>query len=99
MKKSILSKKDILHLAKLSKLELSEKEVEKYLHQLEETIEYVNNLNELKTDSVIPTSQTTHLINVKFQDGAENKRKLNIGDVFKNAKTKKNNYFIVKRIL
>lgn len=99
MKKRVLTKKDILHLAALSKLLLSEKEIEKYLGQLEQTVEYVNNLNELPTKNIEPTSQTTNLTNVGFKDGEINKRKFSQQEATKNIKNKKNGFFVVKRIL
>ena len=89
MKKKVLTKEDILHLAKLSNLKLSDEEIEKYLKQLEETVEYVKNLDELKTDKVSPTSQTTNLTDVYFADGETNERWLKL----------KEKYFIVKRIM
>lgn len=99
MKKKILSKEDILHLAKLAKLHLTEAEIEKYWKQLEETVEYINNLNELATEKVEPTSQTTNLTNVFFEDGERNERSLNVNQALSNAKSKKNNHFVIKRIL
>ncbi len=99
MKKSKLNKEEILHLAKLSNLTLTNDEIEKYRKQLEETVEYVENLNELDTRKVEPTSQTTNLTDVFFKDGVENKRGLSQNEAMKNAKNKKNDYFVVKRIM
>lgn len=99
MKKTILTRKDILHLAQLAKLNLSDKEIEKYQRQLEETVEYVKNLNELDTTDVSPTFQTTNLFNVGFDDGEKNSRLLSHQEAIKNAKDKKNGNFIVKRIM
>ena len=64
-----LTKADILHIAKLANLSLSENEVEKYLGQLLETIKYVENLDELDTKNVQPTSHSTNVTNVYFEDG------------------------------
>ncbi len=97
--KNILEKKDILHLAKLAKLQLSDKEIEKYLNQLEKTVEYVKNLEELNTEKVNPTSQTTKSDNRFFVDGDKNQRLLKSEIALKNAKSKKGNYFVVKRIM
>lgn len=99
MRKSKLAKEDILHLAKLSKLQLSEKEIEKYLGQLEETVEYVDNLNELSTENIPPTSQTTGLSDVGFVDGKKNERNLSQETATANAKNKKGGNFVVKRIM
>ncbi|MFN4212715.1 MAG: Asp-tRNA(Asn)/Glu-tRNA(Gln) amidotransferase subunit GatC [Microgenomates group bacterium] len=96
MKKNKLTKDNILHLAKLSKLKLTNTEIEKYTKQLEETVDYVNNLNQLDTKNVNPTSQTTNLTNVFFEDGEENSQKLTLEEALVNAKNKKNGYFLVK---
>lgn len=99
MKKRVLSKEDVLHLIKLSKLHLSQKELDKYWKQLEQTAEYVKNLDELNTSEVNPTSQTTNLTSVTFDDEKENLRSLTQAEILSNAKNKKKDYFIVKRIL
>jgi len=99
MSKTKLSKKEILHLAKLANLRLTESEILKYWKQLEETVEYVGNLNELNTKNVEPTSQTTNLDNIFFEDGEKNDRSLKPKESLANAKNKKDNYFVVKRIL
>lgn len=99
MKKSKLTKEEILHLAKLSGLKLTEKEIEKYFKQLEETIIYVENLKDLNTKGAFATSQTTNISDVYFDDGEKNLRGLDSIEVLKNAKNKKNNYFVVKRIM
>ncbi|MBI3366706.1 Asp-tRNA(Asn)/Glu-tRNA(Gln) amidotransferase subunit GatC [Candidatus Roizmanbacteria bacterium] len=99
MKKNTLTKKDILHLAKLSRLQLNDKEIEKYLSQLEETVKYVNNLKELNTEKVTPTSQTTNLSNVGFVDGKKNTRNFTQENATLNSKNKNTGNFVVKRIM
>lgn len=97
--KKVLSKEDILHLAKLANLHLSEDEINKYWNQLEDTVEYVKNLDELDTIKVEPTSQTTKLTNVTFEDGRKNDRNLTNEETLKNSKNKKDKYFVIKRIM
>ena len=98
-KKKVLSSDEIKHLAKLANLPLSDEEIKKYSKQLEETIEYVENLKELNTEGAKPTSQTTNISDIYFGDGEKNSRSLDLVETIKNAKNKKENYFIVKRIL
>lgn len=98
-KKTVLSREEIKHLAKLANLSLTEEEIEKYRKQLTETVEFVDNLNELNTERVNATSQTTNLTNVLFEDGDKNTRALSTETALKNAKKKKDNYFVVKRIM
>ena len=63
-----LSEKDILHVAKLSKLTLTKEEIVRYQKQLSEVVGYVEELNEIETEGVEPTSQTTGLEDVLRDD-------------------------------
>jgi aspartyl-tRNA(Asn)/glutamyl-tRNA(Gln) amidotransferase subunit C len=98
MKKKSLTKDEIIHLAQLSGLSLTDSQIEKYKTQLEETISYIENLNELQTEKVSPTSHTTSLTNVYFNDGEKNERTLDLSAIFQNAKNKEKNYFKVSSI-
>ena len=98
-KKKVLSTDEVKHLAKLASLQLSEEELKKYSQQLEETIDYVDNLKELDTENITPTSHTVNLKDVFFTDGEKNERGLTEDEATKNAKNKKNSFFVVKRIL
>ncbi|MDO8497931.1 MAG: Asp-tRNA(Asn)/Glu-tRNA(Gln) amidotransferase subunit GatC [bacterium] len=98
-KKVTISKEEVLHLGKLANLPLSDEEISKYEKQLSETLSYVENLSELDTKDVKPTSQTTNLQDVFFKDGAENKRLLKTEEATKNSKKNKNGLFIVDRIM
>ena len=63
-----LTSKDIKHVAKLAKLSLSSKEISLYRMQLTKVIEYINELDEVDTNDIKPTSQTTGLDNVTRDD-------------------------------
>ena len=99
MTKKNLSSDDIAHLGKLSNLQLSDEEIEKYKTQIDETLDYVENLAELDTSHVKETSQITDLQNVTFEDGKKNERSLNLDQATMNAKNKKNGFLVVKKIL
>ncbi len=62
-----LSREDILHIAELSRLELSESEVKQYQTELGSILEYVNMLSEVDTKQVEPTAQVSGLMDV-FRD-------------------------------
>jgi len=94
-----LSKTEILHLAKLAKLNLTDEEIEKYRNQLSETIDYVKNLDKLDTSKVTPTNSVVDLENVTFEDGAENEIGLTVKEALQNAKKTKNQAFVVDRIM
>ena len=53
--------KDVEHVAALARLEFSDDEKEKFTHQLNEILEYMEKLNELDTSGVEPLSHVTGL--------------------------------------
>lgn len=87
---------NISHIAKLANLSLLPNEKSKLEKQLEETIDYVNELNNVDTKNVEPTSQVTGLENVTRQDIA--KPSLSQDQALANAKSKHNGFFKVKAI-
>jgi aspartyl-tRNA(Asn)/glutamyl-tRNA(Gln) amidotransferase subunit C len=52
-----ISREDVLRVAELAYLELSEAELEKYRAQVDEILEYIGKLNELDTANVEPMAQ------------------------------------------
>lgn len=66
-----LTKKQVEHIAKLARLDLSEAEIAKFQTQLSGILDYVEQLNEVNTDNVEPTAQVTGLTNVKREDKVE----------------------------
>ncbi len=100
MKKTVnLSKEDILHLAQLANLKLSEKEVITFQKQLTETLDYVENLNELNIKDITPTNYSTDIKNCTFDDGTVCERMFSQEEALENTNEKKNSYFVVKRIM
>jgi len=63
-----LTAAEILHVAKLARLNLTKEEVEKFRSQLSKVIAHIKGLSEVDTTGVEPTSQTTGLINVLRED-------------------------------
>lgn len=99
MANKILTREEVLHLAKLAVLELSEAEIEKNSGQLNETIDFIKNLDELDTKGVAPTNSVVDLSNVTFEDGKKNERQLSPDEAFSNGKNVKDNAFVVERII
>ena len=63
-----LTKSDVLHVAELAKLDLTDKEIDKFLPQLSSIVDFISQLNEVDTNGVEPTSQTTGLTDVLRDD-------------------------------
>lgn len=64
-----INKKSLEHLADLARLELSEKESEKFLNDLGKILEHFQELQEMNTENVIPMAGGTGLKNVFREDG------------------------------
>lgn len=88
---------DISHVAKLANLPLTDEEKKRFGKQLEETIEYIENLNEVDTKGVEPVSQVTGLENVTREDIV--KPSLSQEEALKNAGSTHNGFFKVRGIL
>ena len=95
----MLSKEEILHLAHLARLSLTEEEIVTYQAQFGETIDYIKNLDELDTKDVVPTNSVVDLKNITFEDGIKNSVGLSTKEALQNAKKVKGNEFIVERIM
>ena len=76
--------KDVEHIAKLSRLELTATEKEKFAEQLSDILSYVGELNEVDTKNVEPTAQVTGLENVMVKDEIEESG-VTYSDIEKNA--------------
>lgn len=98
-KKQELAKQEVRHLARLSKLQLTDNELEKIGSQLNATIDYVHNLAELDTTHVSSETHVTKTANVWREDKIDTSQMFTQTQALKNAKNKKNGYFVVKRII
>ena len=63
-----LTRDDILKLARLSRLQLTDEEVESYQKELTHILDYVEKLQKVEVSGVKPTSQITGLTNVTRYD-------------------------------
>ena len=63
-----LTREDILKLARLARLELTDIEVESYAAELSEILQYVELLQAVDVTGLEPTNQVTGLVNVMRPD-------------------------------
>lgn len=94
-----LTKAEVVHVAQLAKLQLSEKEKEKYLKQLSKVIHFIGELGEVDTSKLEATSQTTGLENVYRADETNNKNTLTVDEALSGTDKNRNGYFTVEAIL
>ncbi|WP_456276905.1 Asp-tRNA(Asn)/Glu-tRNA(Gln) amidotransferase subunit GatC [Bacillus sp. AK128] len=94
---SRISKDQVKHVAHLARLAITEEEAEVFQKQLDSIITYAEQLNELNTDDVEPTSHVLNMRNVLREDKAE--KGLPIEEVLKNAPDHKDGQVRVPAIL
>ena len=88
-----ITKDEVLHVARLARLALSDEEVERLTEQLGAIIEAVGKVSELDLSDVPPTSHPLQLVNVLADD--EPRPSLPLDDVFANAPEREGDLFRV----
>lgn len=66
-----LTKEEVKHVAHLARLAITEEEAEKFADQLGKITDFAEQLNELDTTNVEPTSHVLPLVNVLREDVAK----------------------------
>ena len=64
----MLSRDQVLHVARLARLELTEDEVERYAGELSKVLDYIEKISELDLEGVEPTSHVVHVENILRAD-------------------------------
>jgi aspartyl-tRNA(Asn)/glutamyl-tRNA(Gln) amidotransferase subunit C len=93
-----LSRDDVLKLARLARLDLSEAEVEEYSEELSAILQYVEQLGSVDVKGLKPTNQVTGLTNVTREDEIRDYGYAP-ADLLKNVPEVKDNQIKVKRML
>lgn len=98
MKIQKIDEKIVKHVARLSRLSLSERDVLRFAEQLGAILDYINKLNEIDTDNVPPTSHTVSGVKNVFRKDAV-KKSLEAEEVLKNAPKRIGDFFAVPKII
>ncbi|HXV02090.1 MAG TPA: Asp-tRNA(Asn)/Glu-tRNA(Gln) amidotransferase subunit GatC [Gaiellaceae bacterium] len=88
-----ITREEVLHVAKLARLELSDDEVERFTEQLSAILEAVDKVSELDLSDVEPTAHPLDLVNVWADD--EPQPSLSVDDALANAPDRDGNFFKV----
>lgn len=95
---SNFSHDEIIHLAKLSNIELTSAEISFLKDDLSGILSYINSLSELDTDGVEPTYQVTGLQNI-FRDDVLEKNTLERNVLLDLAPSREDNQIKVPKVL
>jgi aspartyl-tRNA(Asn)/glutamyl-tRNA(Gln) amidotransferase subunit C len=88
-----ISRDEVLHVARLARLELTDEEVERFREQLSEILQAVSKVSELDLADVPPTAHPLEIANAWAED--EPHECLPLDDVFANAPDRDGDYFRV----
>lgn len=88
--------KDVEHVAKLARLELTEEEKELYTKQLGDVLKYVDQMNEVNTSNIKPMAQVVDMVNVMREDVVHYEQTKE--ELMANAPEKENGFFKVPKI-
>ena len=88
-----ITREEVLHVARLARLELTEDEVAKFQEQLSDIIEAVSKVSELDLSDVPPTAHPLEIQNAWDEDVP--RPCLPLEDVFANAPDRDEDYFRV----
>jgi len=86
-----ITREEVLHVARLARLELSEAEVVRFQEQLSAILDAVSKVSELDLSDVPPTSHPLEIANAWAED--EPHECLTLNEVFANAPDRDGDYF------
>jgi len=92
-----LSREEVLHIASLARLGVTEDEVDRLSEQLSIMLDYFQVLQKIDTAEVMPTAQPNALQNVTMSD--EVRPSLSSQEVIANAPQREDDFFKVKIVL
>ena len=95
----MITKKEVEYIAKLARLGLNKQEKDKFTEELSAILDFVDKLNEVKTNKIEPTAQVTGLKNITRQDKAKKKTKKETDKLLDLAPEVENRHLKVKAIL
>lgn len=93
-----ITRDDVLKLAQLSHLDLSEHEIEHFSNELAEIIQYVDQLKDADVAGLQPTDQVTGLMNVMREDKVID-YDASPSQLIKSAPSQANSQIKVKRVI
>ena len=86
-----ITREEVLHVARLARLELSDEEVTRFRDQLEAILEAVSKVSELDLSEVPPTSHPLQIANAWAED--EPRECLSLDEAFANAPDREGDLF------
>ncbi|MCL2679677.1 MAG: Asp-tRNA(Asn)/Glu-tRNA(Gln) amidotransferase subunit GatC [Dehalococcoidia bacterium] len=92
-----LTREEVLHIAALAKLGMTEEDIDRFGTQLSNILENFEALRKVNTDGVPPTTQPNTLCNVMKDDVVQ--PSLPVEDVLANAPAREGDFFRIRAVM
>lgn len=92
-----ITRAEVEHVARLARLELSDTELDTFTVQMDSILAYVEKLNALDTDGIVPTSHAVPMDNAFRPD--EQKDSIGIEAALANAPQRAESFFRVPKVI
>jgi len=93
----IITKDIIKHVAHLARIELQDKELDKLAPQVKNILDFIDQLNQLDTKDIAPTSHILPISNVLREDSPQ--ASLQVEKALNNAPQKEDKFFVVPKVI
>ncbi len=94
---SKISKEEILHIANLARLNLSEQELERYTKDMEEILEFANTINNVNTEGLSESIAANERCNVMRKDEVKDFKNKEL--LLSNAPSQEDGMFRIPKVL
>ena len=92
-----IDKDTVKHISKLARISLDDKKVDNLSKNLSSIIEFIEKLNELNTEKIVPL---TSIIDASLASRKDDVKKENIRDqILKNSPEKNEEFFVVPKVI
>ncbi len=92
-----ITREQVEHVARLARLELTGEEKDLFTGQLDAILAYVDKLNELDTESIVPTAHAVHMENAFREDVEE--PSIGVENALANAPDRSGSFFRVPKVI
>ena len=92
-----LSHEEVLHIARLARMGITDDEVDKLKEQLSDILDNFEVLQQVNTEDVLPTAQSIALNNITRDDIVEDS--YSPDDILSNAPSREQDYFKIHAVL
>jgi aspartyl-tRNA(Asn)/glutamyl-tRNA(Gln) amidotransferase subunit C len=93
-----ITKDEVVYTADLARLDLDEDSIDRFADQIGNILEYVNTLNSVDTEGIVPTSHAIFFLSNAFRED-EVKESMGADKALANAPEKEDGNFIVPKVI